>query len=275
MEIFEQSLKFALVFVVCVVFVSCTKRLSSSPQNASGLNDQLSVSVYPHSATFRVTSEHGNFFRQNQNTCKTCHGEDLRGGNAKVSCNQCHSAYPHSTSFKTSVEHGEVYFKDRQQCVSCHHDTKPNAQGVTKSNSPAFCLNCHNYPHESLWHLPANHGKAFLNQAAGNQPVGQLVNCGQCHAVDSHIAKQHKEIAVACNTCHSDMPHSKEFMEDHSTLAKESAVNCTVCHRDYKALMPNYQDSGGCFTCHAEGSKLNLKWFTPEAANSNLKMKSR
>jgi predicted CxxxxCH...CXXCH cytochrome family protein len=174
--------------------------------------------VYPHPNGWeepQSPSFHGTYLKGKQfnaTECKSCHGEDFKGGSSGKSCYSCHASYPHSipdwVTPSSPNSHGR-YLKAKQwtdtECTACHGtDYAGGSVGVA-------CFTCHDsYPHSArfqpyhtgylrskLYPLPqcqTCHGQTY----AGGTVVD--VSCMQsgCHVDGSGTAKPPE----ACNTCH-------------------------------------------------------------------------
>jgi hypothetical protein len=243
------------------VISSCKKEEKLPPGKL--FQDTTSIqalSLYPHSVEFIKTNRHGKIFLENKSTCKTCHGEDLQGGNTKISCQSCHSVYPHSPEFKTTTLHGSQFLDNRSQCMSCH------GSDFSGADTSVSCMNCHNYPHDKAWAKPSNHGAAFMEisqkQANIKDPTKRkLPECMMCHenklnAVGT-FKERHPEQFTSCSTCHADLPHGKMF------LPYSADQKGPVHHKLYTKDKPELK--GSCFSCH-----LNTNRIAPKPSESCL-----
>ena len=77
------------------------------------------------------------------NSCKSCHGSDLKGGKTEFSCFQCHQTYPHPDSWNLITDdnfHGKYIENNNgstDYCKGCHGS---NLQG---GRSGVSCYSCH------------------------------------------------------------------------------------------------------------------------------------
>ena len=212
--------------------------------------------VYPHTAAFKTSALHGQKYLAKQNTCKVCHGNDLAGGSARVSCSSCHSTYPHNPDFIQKT-HGATYLKDSKSCTTCH------GKDYAGGDSGKSCKTCHsNFPHPEDWDAPENHGAHYLAEFGSKvnpsaHPKQSAVDCQSCHA------KKGKSPAVfSCDDCHTKVPHADEgfVMGNHGKEAGAGGSNCTDCHKDFKRLMPDFPK--GCAECHSDKIK-DGHWTKP------------
>jgi hypothetical protein len=69
-------------------------------------------------------------------SCKSCHGADLKGGEAGYSCFECHQTYPHPESWNI-IGDANFHGNSSEDCKSCHgQDLKGGSSGVS-------CFACH------------------------------------------------------------------------------------------------------------------------------------
>lgn len=225
-----NSLICACFLFMSLFMISCTKKEAQSlPQQNYAKALQSAKNIYPHSADFKQGQAHGSLYISDANSCKTCHGSDLRGGTAKVSCNQCHATFPHVEEFKLGG-HGAEFMKDSQSCKSCHGaDLQGGRIGVS-------CNKCHQeFPHPEAFRSTKLHGKKFLENKE---------SCKQCHGADLSGGKQ-----VACIDCHKVYPHSQEFSSSsqHGGKYLGDKALCSQCHG--KDLLGG-DVKVSCKTCH-------------------------
>ena len=76
-------------------------------------------------------------------SCKSCHGDDLKGGKTDYSCFQCHQTYPHPDEWNyitNSKFHGAYITANNSNtdyCKGCHGaDYKGGKSGIS-------CYACH------------------------------------------------------------------------------------------------------------------------------------
>ncbi len=131
---------------------------------AGGLSNKSCMTChpsYPHLAPDWNTKEgHGNYVHatlsNDLNPCRVCHGNDLLGGNAKVSCAQCHPGYPHPGGWSTGAGHGQTF-----------------SSQYSSLSGDASCWNCHNPPVD-------------LNPTQTKPMLSQVSLCYQCHWAYPH-----------------------------------------------------------------------------------------
>ena len=194
-----------------------------------------------HPAGFDDPTVHGPEMTLGMQDCRTCHGDDLMGGSAGVSCDDCHNA-----GWRTT-------------CTYCHggidNDTgapplgldgtvenlafPPHTKHVEETIHPAFdCTECHTKPVDVL---SAGHvfddtpGKAevtfgTLNPAA-TYDAGTCAS-SYCHGNGrgdngtSHIG----DAATTCSSCHPNSSAGASKMSGKHAKHLSEGVKCQDCH---------------------------------------------
>jgi hypothetical protein len=171
--------------------------LNGGNSNVSCLSCHTS---FPHPPDWSgwETTGHGLYLKTynwDTSRCVDCHGQDLTGGSAGVSCYSCHSTYPHPPD-NLWLTRGEVQF----------HGNVVNSAG-----SPSVCEQCH--------------GTDYLGKNSG-------VSCFSCHTLYPHeinwASYTHGDYVNAngdsgCISCHDDLRSS-------FSLDPVSFPNCQYCH---------------------------------------------
>ncbi len=122
------------------------------------LKDPLPTNQHPESWSDAASEDfHGaKVLISGSESCQTCHGIDLKGGESKVACSDCHTAYPHNSSWSApsdSRSHA-AYIRGQNwsfdDCTTCHGaDYKGGRTGSscfdchTGTNGPEDCTTCH------------------------------------------------------------------------------------------------------------------------------------
>lgn len=217
--------------------ISCNRPYQPPAPGAPASSDQGSTAgngAYPHTSEFKVTKAHGTQYLAAAQSCKSCHGEDLKGGNAGASCQQCHAQYPHTADFKATVAHGKSFKQDPASCQRCHSAEPTGAQGVS-------CARCHaQYPHAAAFKVTSAHGKPFKQDP---------VSCSGCH--DTRPASGAGPApANSCRTCHEQFPHTAEFKSggQHGRAFLAESSSCKGCH-DTRENAPR---DASCRKCHEQ-----------------------
>lgn len=262
-ESFKTSAAHGSTYLLSTNKADCLRCHGTKTQveNSKATNCQ-SCHSYPHDPLWGQRENHAVAYLKSKNTplspsgkqlisCKNCHGEDLSGGNSKVSCNKCHSVYPHSDAFKDTDQfeiHGNAYLSDKTACARCH-----NSKNEELGSPATTCNTCHDpLTHDNVWAKPGNHGAAFIAQLkhSDSDKLSQT-SCGKCHS-NKKLPETNVKQTVTCTACHLAMPHSADFKNgEHNEIAKSFSVACKSCHKQLKALLPN-QEGKGCFNCHSE-----------------------
>ncbi len=160
------------------------------------------------------------------------------------SCTDCHS----NTAHGAATQWAQTYNMDK--CLHCHgrkeasgecdvcHDERDEAERLTKGP----------------WAV--THGRQWRT----THGMGDQATCGACHAQGY------------CDKCHGPgLPHSEDFVNEHSTLAAQPASKCMNCHKQafctdcHGIAMPhpsgfkakhgslvNKQGEDLCKTCHSD-----------------------
>jgi hypothetical protein len=255
------------VLTLSSLFLGCSKKESIALPNQGDPTQQSQKAVYPHAVNWNLGALHGTTYLDNPSSCKSCHGQDLLGGVAKVSCATCHINFPHSAEFKSTKLHGVRFFRDRLNCTSCHG--RDYAGGDTQIS----CTKCHNYPHEKDWGLPGKHGVAFyeLGHRPG-QPADPMKRdysaCMNCHDKQKNPTSP----ALSCSGCHADMPHGSKFPGPegvakpirHGQYVEANPTkhaSCMSCHTNPASHAP--QVSSTCMDCHEDDNKFPVPEITP------------
>ena len=223
---------------------------------------------YPHAGDWsNPTTGHGNYVMDQLNgntaSCESCHGENLTGGNAGVSCFACHSNYPHTDPAWLSLSpanhggsHGPAAYgsgKDSCDSANCH--------GANFAGNPPTvpgCTGCHaQYPHENF----NDHPETFIQQIQN----GNTYTCTKCHGSDYG-----REVnGATCLGCHPNgvthranwatgTGHGFYFSANYDS---SSNVNCDNCHGEMVVFndgqtfnnlqsTANPDDPPRCYECH-------------------------
>lgn len=177
----------------------------------------------------------------------------LRGGHAKVACNECHEGSP-----------PKYVGLEFSACTSCHQDPHRGSLG-------AACTNCHA---ETDWHS--------ITFKTGAHPWLSLANghsraaCSRCHdrgtlrapsrgraCVGCHERVHEADFGNRCETCHASIQWlglarsiglSAHVKTSYPLAGEHQRVACASCH---KPSVPEQQRYRGlafarCDACHAD-----------------------
>jgi len=217
--------------------------------------------------------------------CKSCHGQDLAGSGAAVSCFSCHATAPHSPqpwrrtiTNTTGRIHTDTNTQNAVACAGCHINNQRLRTPVAVSGSPTCFDNslCHGptghndatlFPVPAQpWNVPVNHGA----KAKGSTAIGAsgFTYCRNCHGDGStrYPLFQGGTALTSCMNvlgCHgllNNAPHparpwrgtTVSGSTGHSTSDTSNATICAICHtgganstRTPQAL--DVAGSTGCF----------------------------
>lgn len=172
--------------------------------------------------------------------CLECHGEGqdvaaLVGGlrilhstcsPSPASCDECHSAVPHGAEVRWIRE------PVMEDCVGCHAEL----------GAPLDCDTCHAAKIETERLATGPWSVTHGPQWRTTHGLGDVRTCVACHTPSK------------CAGCHGvELPHPRDFPNEHGTLAISGLQDCLVCHDK-----PSF-----CDDCH--GIEMpHPKTFRPE-----------
>lgn len=157
-----------------------------------------------------------------------------------TSANTNAALFPHTTEFK-GKSHGASYRGDSASCEKCHDS---NRESHGSKPGPA-CTQCHDFPHQRRWAMPANHGAEYL------RPSEKRVGCLGCHDKGDPMSTLEalQPGAPSCGSCHTTIPHSLEFRgTGHAFEARSNRETCIACHADPKR--EKMSSRWACSSCH-------------------------
>ncbi len=188
-------------------------------------------------------------YRASQGSCSTCHGADLLGGIANVSCfsmtrdgRACHPGGPGGHPAGWRSLHTALDPAQATTCAACH-DNPAN-------NLPPGCFN------NSLCHGPrSGHPADWITAHARSNPA-LATSCARCHDNPGN------DLPPGCfnnSLCHGQKaPHPAGWLAQHSGTPTSQAPTCAQCHDNpFNSLPP------GCFNnslCHGEKSPHPAGW---------------
>lgn len=196
-----------------------------------------------HPAGFAAAEVHGLEAKMQTQVCTSCHGEDLTGGTAGVSCDACHAS-----GWKSD-------------CTFCHGGTE-NSTGappediddsttdisfpehgahVTETIHSAFdCVQCHTKPTDAMssGHLfvgDTTAGAAEMNFLDGLSPAGTYSTSAGCDNLYCHGNGQegntgdaHSGETSSCTMCHADARSGRSLSGEHGEHV--GRFDCDECH---------------------------------------------
>lgn len=243
---------------VCQTCHSLDRRYGNGPAACHDCHAQVN---HPTGAAWLDKARsgyHGAVAGADIESCKTCHGSNLQGGNSGVSCTACHfdstggkvpsgSSWQHGTTPHGNLSSGQAV------CNSCHNVNR------SYGHEPESCHDCH---------LSADHpvGRNWLSKGVfgfhGDIAKQSVDSCRQCHGQDYRGGSSD----VSCYTCHfgptgSKVPSGVSWQHGsvpHESLSPyiETCNNCHETNRSY-GFAPT-----GCHDCHAiESHPLGDVWL--------------
>jgi hypothetical protein len=168
-----------------------------------------------------------------------------------IDCLICHApSYDMNQRFVVEDEHGQRWNQDRSMkaamtvglpnaktCMTCHQH---NMGGDLEKDLPAGAAPDNlGYKNKRLLHPGSKRGNSMTAEHDVHMAAG--MSCTDCHVPEGHkiprgtkgvdlIANDLPGKVVACETCHTTAPHSKDT-EDRAILNGHGArVSCEACH---------------------------------------------
>ena len=196
------------LLALAVLALGCSKERGASFDPDAGHPDDFLAS---HSSEYRSAGE----------SCVQCHGADLMGGIAKVSCYSgsfdgvaCHPGGPGGHPGGWRATHTITDPALASTCAQCH-DNPANS----------FPSNCFN---NSLCHgSQSGHPAGWRSSHTSVNPA-QAPTCAQCHDNPSN------NLAPNCfnnSLCHGQQsPHPGGWRSSHTSTNPAQASTCSQCH---------------------------------------------
>ncbi len=200
-----------------------------------------------HSSGWTQPSAHGLAFNTSgASVCATCHGADLNGGAADVSCNSCHSGW----KTNCTLCHGGLDNTSGGPPYGLRDETARNTAAVgahtahLESNiasSPRACTLCHTVPSSamSVGHIDGIPGAEvnFTGLASGSTYSSNTCT-NYCHG-DANPSNTTGSVnwtspwgsTNRCNACHSDWG-AKSMSGEHNKHIVKKGYACYRCHAD-------------------------------------------
>ena len=232
-------------------------------------DSSLSCQICHHLDWNELYNSHGDAFKEKEDSCKHCHGDDLHGGSSHISCETCHHDYWSSIC----DTHGEAFCIDEDTCKDCHgNDLNGGASSIS-------CDNCH---HKYWTGSFESHGEAYsaspddCNMYCHGENGSRY--CHNCHHEHEVSPWQHGSTHTdpnECTDCHGEDLSGGNSMVSCSTSSCHTDVenfSCITCHDGTTGshLIHTTQNSRGpspltCEDCHntdnfllfADGNDIN------------------
>lgn len=259
----DLILKFLAVTALATFLWGCSKANDQAPMlDASGRHPAGWVEL------------HQMQFVNNQDQCRECHGQDLKGGISRVSCSSasigaqiCHAKGPagHPRNWPLPTQHGAAAKKAPgtmsgfATCRGCH------GSDFKGDGAAASCFACHT----TAPHSPA----PWLSSAADHTTTDQqnAMSCALCHLNNARLTvpvEVPPGVTPGCfnNTlCHGPSGHPAGWSDpaQHGAAAKDTPgpgrglERCRACHgSDFKGI----GTAASCFACHATAPHSPAPW---------------
>ena len=208
-----------IALFIFVGLTACTKNPTSLPSAGAGPIAEKVDAIYPHADGWVTT--HGIQYLNNASACTTCHGANLDGGRARVSCNKCHSSYPHTPFWAKPENHGAAFAKIltdieagngdvmQNQCVTCHKAPEAGTPILSpKSAKNTLCNSCHvGVPHDDSA-MVTRDGQTVHHKVFGKARA-LTASCLSCHAMKADGTQKYMPNMETCTACHANKkPHT-------------------------------------------------------------------
>jgi predicted CxxxxCH...CXXCH cytochrome family protein len=201
-----------------------------------------------HPAGFEDPAVHGLEAKLNEQDCRDCHGEELTGGSAGVSCDSCHA-----DGWRTDCTfcHGGVEDTTGAPPLDIDGESDPtlisyraHSAHVTENNHGAYdCWQCHSKPEDVLseGHLfDATPAAAEVDFAAGLSAAGTYDGAGGCDNLYCHGdgqgdngSSQDDGVSRTCASCHPDASSGDwSSMSGRHSKHMGEGLACADCHAD-------------------------------------------
>lgn len=219
---------------------------------------EVDVGEGHHPAGWEAPGVHGMAAKHQDETCVTCHGDDLAGGTTGISCDTCHEAGGPGTAWRTDCTfcHGGVDnltgappegISDETDAEDTSFPVHTKHVEATALKSALDCVQCHVKPTDVLsnGHVflgDTTPGVADLRFVAGLSPAaswnGSNGTCSNlyCHGNGrSNNGTVTVDSDVRCGSCHAVQSSGEDgwdrLSEPHGDHLEEGLA-CTDCHGD-------------------------------------------
>jgi predicted CxxxxCH...CXXCH cytochrome family protein len=213
-----------------------------SHELSSGLPAGVELSEGNHDQKFEDGQVHGPQFMKNPASCRSCHGEKLDGGLAKVSCDKCHEHENWTTNCafchggednNTGAPPKPAYLANEETAVGVHSMHVEE----TDIHLAFACETCHEQPADifSPSHLDGD-GCAEVRFGELNERGVYSPENGACISIYCHGNGRGdgdriwtEEEAATCASCHNDGSDAQQMSGAH---AKHLGMGftCDKCH---------------------------------------------
>ncbi|HEY5973177.1 MAG TPA: hypothetical protein VIU41_00405 [Geobacteraceae bacterium] len=225
--------------------------------------------------------DHPAAYLTNPAQCVTCHGNDLLGGIAKVSCFSasfagiaCHPNGPsnHPAGFANPTAHGPQAKAKLEgingfaHCQTCHGTNFTGGVNIAGTLS-ASCVTCHGVPAPH----PPKPWRASQFTHTNTDPSNAAL-CAQCHTAGANLTPELQQTYVTgtpgcfnSTLCHGQVGHVSGWAapEMHGKSAKavpsptEGINYCRSCHG---SDLHGGTGAPSCFACHTTAPHSPTPW---------------
>ena len=242
--------RFLASFAVLLFAAACAPpAISPLGGSHAGADDDDGVDPSRHHpAGFAAAQMHGPSALFVEEDCRSCHGGDLSGGTANVSCNSCHvpewkdtCTFCHGgTDNDTGAPPRDISGLADPALLTFRAHTKHVIEGATHGSYD--CGQCHTKPSSALdeghWFddTPGEAEVTFSGLAANATYDGAgTCSTNYCHGNGrgDNGTVSHDEGAQACNSCHPSLASTTAEWEtmsgDHRRHLNDN-MTCVECH---------------------------------------------
>jgi predicted CxxxxCH...CXXCH cytochrome family protein len=235
--------------------------------------DGILDSSSPHPEGYASASQHGvDFTSQGLSACTNCHGVDLTGGSAGVSCDKCHSGFKSNCTFCHGGTDNDM--GSPPESVSGNTETSQPGVGAHSTHlvkastwhATVSCSACHKVPVDALAEGHIDGGSAEVVISKLNEDEGE----------EDEEAQWHKDDGTCSSTyCHGGSSSGGTSMSPQWYLVDGTQSACGSCH----GIPPtedhtNITDCSMCHGCVADGNQQIRPEGAPFHMNGEVNMES-
>ena len=244
MNIRKGSAAIAITLALAALFSGCS---TANPESALNLVDGTGKHVDGW------VGGHGSYALPDGSLCIPCHGDNLDGGIAGVSCSTasyngqgCHANGPglHTAGWldKSAPDfHALAYSPADNSCSLCHDPAQPDSP-------PGYnCLDCH-FSEDGTQRVPSGNGYAHGSTAQAHKGFSgsEAQVCVNCHTVNIGYGNQ-----ASCHNCHD--AHEKPYL-NHYEVAPTATIFSAECASCHNITGSSGSGAPACTSCHTQGS---------------------
>jgi predicted CxxxxCH...CXXCH cytochrome family protein len=269
--------------LILVLFLLSALSACSSPNNQAPTTGQV------HGRQYLLS--HGSKAKQDDDSCKSCHGSDLDGTTNVTGCLSCHpDGEPitvHTLPYSDPSHHGAAARDNLRQCFNCH-GTAPNRFDGGLLSDPAMfnaanancsAAGCHSNAGAHPAHWQGDNDNSLYYHSTHRAVSRNAIDtgCAMCHQVAENGPRPNND-APSCFSsgftnsdgsttgCHTDGPgaaHDLPFdsPELHGAEAKADLSACQACHGTPGTTSFAGGSSGAsCADCHSTAGAHPTRW---------------